>query len=130
MERTEIVFEDRMIESAVREALGVGYGTLYNEDVEQVTELNIVGYSVYRPGMSALFTEDSYSVQTGGWGYNSSSLGRLETLDDLKAVHALPKAAAYCLPGGGGHHRGRGGKTAGGALADPCRGSGFVSGCR
>lgn len=89
VERTEIVFEDRMIESAVREALGVGYGTLYNEDVEQVTELNIVGYSVYRPGMSALFTEDSYSVQTGGWGYNSSSLGRLETLDDLKYMPFL-----------------------------------------
>lgn len=89
VERTEVVFEDRMIERAVREALGVGYGTLYNEDVEQVTELNIVGYSVYSPGMSALFTEDSYSVQTGGWGYNNSSLGSLESLDDLKYIPFL-----------------------------------------
>ncbi len=87
VERKKVEFKDPAIENAVRNTLGLGYGDLYNEDVEQIRELSIVGYNVLQPGESALFDADSYTFQSGGW--EQSSLGNVETLEDLRHMPFL-----------------------------------------
>ncbi len=87
VERKKVEFTDPAIENAVRNTLGLGYGDLYNEDVEQIRELTIVGYSVLQPGESALFDADSYTFQSDGW--EQDSMGDVETLEDLKYMPFL-----------------------------------------
>ena len=87
VEREKVEFTDPAIENAVRNTLGLGYGDLYNEDVEQIRELTIVGYNVLQPGESALFDADSYTFQSDGW--EQDSMGNVETLEDLKYMPFL-----------------------------------------
>ena len=87
VERIKVEFEDPAIENAVRYTLGLGYGDLYNEDVEQIRELTIVGYDTVMPGESVLFDEDSYTFQSYGW--EQSSTGNVETLSDLRYMPFL-----------------------------------------
>ncbi len=121
VERKKVEFTDPAIENAVRNTLGLGYGDLYNEDVEQIRELTIVGYSVLQPGESALFDADSYTFQSDGW--EQDSMGDVETLEDIQ-IHAFPAAAAYSLPGGFGYQRRVLCQTAAGAFSDSCGASG------
>ena len=87
VEQVEITFEDAAVERAVRDTLQIGYGPLYNEDVEQITELSIVGGSSLEPGETVVFTQDSYTIQSSYW--ERSSLGQVATLNDLKYMPFL-----------------------------------------
>ncbi len=91
--RVEVEFEDPVIRSYVCDVLGYSRGaTLYNEDVEQVTSISIVGYAF--PGdTSVVFTPNGYNYY-GGWSTAEyervdTETGNLETLADLRKMPFL-----------------------------------------
>lgn len=81
--REEIEFSDPVMESLVRQKLGIWSGPLYNEDVAMITSLRAVG----REGESeegnhlsaTTFTESGYQI----YGNVMSDTGDLSTLADL-----------------------------------------------
>ena len=81
--REEIEFVDPVMESLVRQKLGIWNGPLYNEDVAAVTSLRAVGREGENEEGNQLggttFTETGYQI----YGYASAEAGELATLEDL-----------------------------------------------
>ena len=83
IELTEVIFLDDYIRNMVCEELGVGYySTIYNEDVERITSLTLVGNnlinSYYKDAV--YFSQDTYSIND----YQYGDAGNLTTLADLE----------------------------------------------
>lgn len=78
---TEVVFQESLVEYAVRSQLGKSSGPLYNDEVAGITSLCIVGNHVAAPEEQYLirFTENSYSF----WSADSYE-GYLSNLSDLE----------------------------------------------
>ena len=84
VERTEVVFQDEALHDLVCELLGQSArDPLYNEDVERITSLSIVGNELNEGAVT--FTQDGYSTQR----YSSSSLGDIRSLADLQYMPFL-----------------------------------------
>jgi len=82
IELREVSFQDFYIESIVRQELELSYySPIYNEDVERITSLTIVGNNIidsdYRD--TVYFYEDRYSV----YGYTDQATGYVTSLTDL-----------------------------------------------
>ncbi|MBQ8509988.1 MAG: leucine-rich repeat domain-containing protein [Clostridia bacterium] len=72
------------IERAIRAMImGGGSGEVQNDDIEQITELYIIGSNYYAiSGKDSInFTKDGYTIN--GYRYNSTQKGSMKTLSDL-----------------------------------------------
>ena len=90
----EVTLEEPVIERIIRDRLELSYDEpIYNEDIEQITELYIVGDAVGTASdeYSVNLREDSYLVN--GSEYSVSGRGQIETLDDLQYMPFLKRAA-------------------------------------
>ncbi len=88
----EVTLQEPVIEQIIRNALEIPYGEpIYNEDIEQITELYIVGNAV-----SSAADENSVTLQEGiyivnGSVYTFSGSGQITTLADLQYMPFLRK---------------------------------------
>ena len=83
IELEEVVFLDDYIRDMVCEELGLSYyNTIYNEDVERITSLTLVGNNLINSYYqeSVYFSEDTYSIND----YQYQNSGYLSTLADLE----------------------------------------------
>lgn len=91
--------EEPLIEAIIRNKLQIPYNEpIYNDDIERITELYIVGTAVGDGENlhSVLLEEDSYSVD--GYGYSLFAEGQIATLNDLRYMPFLEKAAIVYQP--------------------------------
>ena len=95
-----VELEEPLIEQIIRNKLQIPYGEpIYNDDIEQITEIYIVGTSV---GDSAdthnvFLEENAYSVD--GYGYSLYAEGQISTLNDLRYMPFLDRVVAVYQPG-------------------------------
>ena len=94
-----ITLEEPVIERIIRDKLQIPYNEpIYNDDIEQITEIYIVGNQV-RAGedVSSVFLEErQYSVD--GRAYVPYERGEISTLNDLRYMPFLEKVAVAYQP--------------------------------
>lgn len=94
-----VELEEPLIEKIIREKLGLSYDQpIYNDDIEQITELYIVGTSVGsgEDRFSVYLEENGYTVD--GNEYDFYEEGQIHTLSDLQYMPFLERAAVIYQP--------------------------------
>ncbi len=95
-----VELEEPLIEQIIRNKLQISYNEpIYNDDIEQITELYIVGTSVgdSEDTRNVYLEEDAYSVD--GYGYSLYAQGQITTLNDLRYMPFLERVIAVYQPG-------------------------------
>ncbi len=88
-----------IIEQIIHEAMDIPYDQdIYNDDIEQITELYIIGLELAGSydSHSAFFEETSYIID--GYTYNSREYGVITSLQDLKNMPFLEKVVISFQP--------------------------------
>lgn len=97
----EVEIKEPVIEQLLREELEIPYDEpIYNDDVEQVTELYIIGAgaSSLSDSHNVYLKEDSYTIDGYEYEYDADGYGYVETLDDLGRMPFLEKVVVAYQP--------------------------------
>lgn len=94
-----VTLEEPVMERIIRNKLQMSYDEpIYNDDIEQITEIYIVGSQVQEADdvRSVFLEEDQYSVD--GWVYVPYERGDIATLNDLRHMPFLERVVVAYQP--------------------------------
>ena len=98
IEDVEVEVIEPVIERMIRDKLELTYNEpIYNDDIEQITELYIVGDSIYDENLYSVYLkENGYIID--GYEYFYTGYGMISTLEDLKHMPFLERAVIVHQP--------------------------------
>lgn len=100
IETVEVQIQDPVIGRLVRDSLGLSWDApIYNEDIEQVTQIYLVGDYVAstRNEHRIIFEQDQFTLD--GWTYTPSYYNSVSTLDDLRSMPFLERVVIAYMSG-------------------------------
>ena len=100
VERVTVQMQDPVIESLVRNSLGISWDEpIYNEDIEQITQIYLVGNYVAstRNEHHIIFEQDQFTLD--GWQYTPNNYASVSTLNDLLNMPFLERVVIAYIPG-------------------------------